>query len=416
MKNTELEKIYETHNDAFAKSNYFIASKYKATLLEEKLWNIALSRIQQQQYIDKGELGGLEIKLKASELKKMLGITSGTFYAQLKQAAAALTARTMGFVNDELKAFKYVSAILSSEYYKGILTIKFNPELKQYLTPDTKFTVLDIYTMLQYNNLYALRLHEMLLSCCYKTKKVGMSKYTLKETDGRHYKIDSNLNELKLFFGIVNAELPSVKRVLNGSKTPDYDKAVEKASEKSCNVWYDMRRQVLDVAIKEINEMDNGISVFYEPVKSGRGGKVCGVSFFVELADPKGKPQEQQEANRELTEDEKFEVQVSVHTMLAKLTNDRVKMKGVSAICKAAGYDIGKIQVAFEVASAAGKLENPVGFFIKAIQDGYQPGLPVKGKQAGKKSKNSFHNFEPRAYDWDDMERQLLQAQMKKEY
>ena len=404
--------IYESHNDSFSKSNSIIISKYKASLMEQKLLNIVLARLQQKQYIDCGETGGLVVVVKAKELKKMMGSNSGSFYEQLKPAAEAMTSRTIGFVNDDIEAFKYVSLISSATYIDAELTVKFNHELKKYLTPQTQFTVLELDTLLHYKNIYALRLHEILLSRCYKQKKFGAAKLVAKETDGQHFKIDFNLSELKLSLGVVNAETASVKKILSGSKAPDYDKAVEKASEKSFNTWYEMRRQVIDVAIKEINQSDNGIQVSYEPIKAGRGGKVYGVSFYVDLTN-NTKKKEEVEPVKELSKDEKFEVQCNVREMLASLeTGQTIKIKDVTAVCEAANYDIAKIQAAYDVAKGYEVLTNPVGFLIKAIQEGYhmpgQNNKKLSNNAQAKSRNNAFNNFTGRAYDWADLERQLL--------
>ena len=69
------------------------------------------------------------------------------------------------------------------------------------------------------------------------------------------------------------------------SAYPDCDKAVERASEKSFKDWYEFRRGVIDVAVKEINEVDNGTYVTYEANKAGQGGKVYSITFFVELGN-----------------------------------------------------------------------------------------------------------------------------------
>ena len=50
--------------------------------------------------------------------------------------------------------------------------------------------MLDLPTMLAYKSVYALRLHEVLLSKCYRKKRAGVSKYTKKEPDKGKYKIE----------------------------------------------------------------------------------------------------------------------------------------------------------------------------------------------------------------------------------
>ena len=277
MKNSsavENQIVYESHGDLFPKSNSLINSKYKASLMEQKLFNIVLSRLQHRQFEDEGEIGGLVCTLKASELKNMLGVTGGSFYTQLKTAAASMTSTTIGYVNDEIEAFKYMSVITSAEYKKGLFTVKFNYELKKYLINEAPFTVLDLPIILSYRSVYSLRLHEILLSKCYKKKRPGVSHYTKRDSTEGKFKIDIGISELKLSLGVVNADSKAVKAILVDSAYPDYDKAVERASEKSFKDWYEFRRGVIDVAVKEINEVDNGTYVTYEANTAGHGGKV----------------------------------------------------------------------------------------------------------------------------------------------
>lgn len=404
MKRTEKtdDIIYESHGDLFSKSNALIGSKYKATLVEQKLLNIVLSQLQRKQYEDAGENGGLICTMTAAELRKMLGISGGGFYAQLKTAAAAMTARTIGFVNDDIQAFKYISLITSAEYMDGCLTVKFNYELKKYLTQDAPFTVLDLPIILSYHSVYALRLHEILLSKCYKKKRPGVSKYTKKESTDGHFKITIGLSELKLSLGVVNAESNAVRTVLNGSAIPDYDKAVEKATEKSFDEWYEFRRKVIDVAVKEINETDNGTMVSYTPLKGGKSGKkVNAIEFTVDLGNKKDIEKNEKKSVKEesvLSEDEMFELQYNVKTLI----KEKISLKDIKTICKAANYDMDKIRQAYEIACESSNVKNLVGFMIKAIQDEYMP--PIHKE----KKKNSFNNFEQRQYDFADFEREIL--------
>ena len=407
-KNAEnTDVVYEYHGDLFPKSNTLIDSKYKASLMEQKLLNIVLSKLQKRQYSDEGETGGLVCSIKAAELRELLRVSGGSFYTQLNKAAAAMTSRTIGFVNDDIKTFKYISLISMSEYKKGTFTVKFNYELKKYLTQEAPFTMLDLPVILSYNSVYALRLHEILLSECYNKKKPGVAKYTKKEATKGHYKIEIGLSELKLSLGVVNAETSAVQKVLAGSPTPDYDKAVEKATEKSFSDWYEFRRKVIEVAVKEINRVDNGTFVSYEPKKAGHGGKVYAITFFVELGskekenEEEKKPEETKKNKSQLSQEEQFELFFKVKTLI----KEELSYDDIGVICKAAEYDIQKIEKAYMVASSSTNvIDNLVGFMIKAIKENYD--LPVK--KENEKKQNKFNNFHQRDYDFDEYERALL--------
>ena len=105
-KEENTDVLYECHGDLFSKSNTLIDSKYKASLMEQKLLNIVLSKLQKRQYNDEGETGGLVCSIKAAELRELLRVSGGSFYTQLNKAAAAMTSRTIGFVNDDIRPTK----------------------------------------------------------------------------------------------------------------------------------------------------------------------------------------------------------------------------------------------------------------------------------------------------------------------
>lgn len=378
---------YESAENSFSKSNALINSKYKATLLEQKLLNIMLSRLQRREYIDAGINEGLICSITAKELKTMMRVKSHNFYAQLKPAAAALTSRVIGFENDELQEFTYLALITKAEYKDGVFFTHFNYDLKKYLTPKTQFTMLELPVLLQYRGVYSLRLHEVLLSRCYKKKRAGAAKYTAKETDGRHFCIVIGLNELKLALGVVNADVPAVQRVLAGAGVPDYDKAVERASEKSFNNWSDFKKRVLDPSINEINKTENGMLVRYNLQKAGKGGHVCAIEFFVEFV----------EANHNAALQ-------AVEMDAQALIKPPLPLSDIRAICEAADYDIERIRRAYDAAAAsASPISNLTGFLIQAIRSNYAAAVPLK-------KKNGFNNFHQREYDYDELERALLES------
>ena len=142
------------------------------------------------------------------------------------------------------------------------------------------------------------------------------------------------------------------------------------------------------------------MTVSYEPVKSGKGGKVYGITFYVELNSGKDKKKletKKRAKNLLLVKMKKFEMYVQVK----ELIKESVSIKDIKSICETAEYDFEKIQTAYHIAELAGHIENLVGFMIKAIKEGYA--TPVK-----KEKKNQFNNFEQRQYDFDEYEKVLL--------
>lgn len=424
--NEKIQKdVYESHGDLFQKSNALINGKYKASLMDQKILNIVLSKLEKRQFEDRGESEGLVCTLSAAELKNMLNVEGGSFYTQLKKSAVNLVGYVMGYSDDSLKAFTYLTIVTYASYQDGIFTVIVNGKLREEVNRKTQFTMLDLPTMLAYKSVYALRLHEVLLSKCYRKKRAGVSKYTKKEPDKGKYKIEIGVSELKLSLGCINSDEKKVKAILSDSANPDYDAAVEAASEKAFKRFAEFKRKVIDVAVSGINEADNGTTVSYEMNKAGYGGKVYSLTFYVELGADKNKEKDikdkdvvidgkmieckdvtDSKSNQEISEEDAFEIYYEVKSLI----EEEISFNDIKAICKAADYDIEKIKNAYNIAQASGNISNLVGFLIKAIKDGYSK--PVK-KRGRPPKKNTFNNFPQREYTQYDFE-SIEKAMFKK--
>jgi hypothetical protein len=129
--------------------------------------------------------------------------------------------------------------------------------------------------------------------------------------------------------------------------------------------------------VNEINTLDNGIMVSYEAQKGGIGAKVYGLVFYVDLIDRNKKKEEEPETTPVLNEDEKFEVQCPVKTMV----EEPFTLKDIRTICDAAEYDMKKIKSAYDIAcSSATDISNLIGLLVKAIKDGYTAPVTKKAK------------------------------------
>ena len=413
----ENEKIqkdaYESHGDLFQKSNALINGKYKASLLDQKILNIVLSKLEKRQFEDRGESEGLVCTLSAAELKSMLNAESGSFYTQLKKSAVNLVGYVMGYSDDSLKAFTYLTIITYASYQNGVFTVIVNGKLREEVNRQTQFTMLDLPTMLAYRSVYALRLHEVLLSKCYRKKRAGVSKYIKKEPDKGKYKIEIGISELKLLLGCINSDEKKVKAILSNSANPDYDAAVEAASEKAFKRFADFKRKVIDVAVNGINEADNGTTVSYEMNKAGYGGKVYSLTFYVELGTDKNivdskmiecKDIPAPQNNQDISEEDAFEIYYEVKSLI----EEEISFNDIKAICKAADYDIEKIKNAYNIAQESGSISNLVGFLIKAIQDGYSKPVKKRGRPPKKNAFNNFHQREYTQYDFESLEKEML--------
>ena len=198
---------YESLDDSFKKANLLIESKYKASLIELKILDIVLARIQHKKYVTTDEKDGSTIcSIKANELRNLLGNKSGSFYTQLKPVAVSMAATTIGFEDNENERFVFLPLFTLVKYENSVFTVKINNDLQPYINPSTKFTILDLPLVLKFKNKYTLKLHELLYSCCYTKKKVGNAKLMPQKSDGKHFKVGKSLGALGTI-GIVVSEI-----------------------------------------------------------------------------------------------------------------------------------------------------------------------------------------------------------------
>lgn len=349
------------------KSNALISAKYKSNLLENKILTYAFAHVKEI----KSAPDAYIYTFSAAELMNVLGAsyTSGSFYSRLKEAAQSMISRTMGFENPETKEFGFYNVINSAVYTNGTFTIKFNKDLgkKVLFNLSSNFTKLPLLTMMEFKSVYAMRLYELLKSRCYRPNGSKESK--------THYEIMYGLSELKLSLGVINANLDAVQKVLNGKKIltdEDYDIAVEKAPEKMFDSWNSFRIHVIDIALKEINETkDTGMTVSYDTVRKGRGGKISKIIFKIDLDNQNEK--EKNISAADLTEDEKLDL-IDEFVEQCYEAGFRVKLREAKAIVEAADYDTYILFRALKICEASKEtIKNFVPYIIAAINEEYIP-------------------------------------------
>lgn len=388
--------ILRKEREEFTKSNFLISCKFKSSLLENKLMVIALSRANELK--KDPDNGILYQQIKVSEIKKEIGCSGGSFYANLASAAESMTSKTIGAFDPENQMFDYMSIIIRAHCENGIFTIEYNPRITKYIQNiKQNFTSLSKKIMLSFRSVYAFRIYEVLRSKSYYGKNDT-------RTDNDVFEIPFLLSELKLQIGVVNSNLDKVRNILNKSKNPDYDHAVEASPEKVFVTWSEFKRKALDPAIKEINEKTD-MEVTYDTEKTGRGGKVHKVIFYVKYKKVDIiEPEEDTDDMPVLTQEQKDEIVDTV----SDLIEESIKTKDIRSICEAANYDMEKVKVAYAVLKASSSVESVVGFMISAIKNEYK--LPVAAEK--RETKNKFNNFPQRNYskeEFDEIERKLLQ-------
>lgn len=386
MNNKEREKYQVQQNNMYATSNVLISSKYKSTLFSNRLMAISMAKIFDGK-AEEDAVGGLSLRIPGSEIQKKFGSSSHDFFNDLDKAANSMTGRSIGWSNPETREFEYTAVVTNAKFVNNVFTIEFNKNMTKYLKDlDSQYTMLQLPVMLSFKSVYTFRLYEILKSKSYTPKGS-------KNTENK-YRIEMDLNELRLMLGVVNAELESVKKVLNNRKgNPDYEAAVNASPEKIFVQWYELKRNCIDVAVKEINKNpETGMHVDYEAKKMGRGGKVYAVEFFVDLISKTSEDVAEEAAElNEYNEDDILE------EIMMKLG---IKLKEARSVAVAANWDLNIVMEKYEI-SKSQDIDNLVGWMIKAIKEDYK--MP-SGKKSKKSVKTGFSNFEERDVDYNEIE------------
>ena len=114
---------------------------------------------------------------------------------------------------------------------------------------------------------------------------------------------------------------------------------------------------------------------------------------------------EQKQEKKEEGEREKEQKELDLDDLidqLREIINEKLKTKEYKAILEAANNNIELIQEKYELSKKQQKIENLVGWLIKAIEGNYSE--PIE-----KRKKTSFNNIEARQYNYEELERQLLE-------
>ncbi|MGN1023684.1 MAG: replication initiation protein, partial [Lachnospiraceae bacterium] len=160
-KKEEAGSFVPSEINIYNKSNFLIGSKYKSSLLENKIMAISLANS------DRFETGASEnesvySRMNVAELRKALGANSGSFYQQLNQVAKEMTGKSIGMSSEDSRTFRYVAVVISAECKDGVFTIEYNHALRNMLLQlKRNYSRLNLSIMLKFTSNYSFRLYEL---------------------------------------------------------------------------------------------------------------------------------------------------------------------------------------------------------------------------------------------------------------
>ncbi len=404
----------------YSKSNNIINAKGTTSLMAQKLFAVGV----QQAELEKSN-GQLVSKLYTTDLKKIFNANGGSFYEHIRELAEpekdkpSLLDWRIVYTNDETEEIEAINVVTDCKYSDGVLEMRYNNKVtKELYELKENYTQFSLEETIPLKSIYSYRIYEILKSEYDKQSYIAHKRGENLD-DAKPYVLSINLVDLKLRLGIIDPnenrdiinalkksnvdfdligklaeDAAKEKRKKENKITDEEDDELKKAAKYSD--YSAFRKNTILVAQKELAKKTS-ISFEFEPIKTGRGGKVVGIRFFIRS---KNKNKKTVIEEKVLTQEEKEEFIDQIN----ELVEFKAKIKDLRAIADASEYDFTKVEKAYEVLkNVKGGVENPTGFMIKAIKDNYE--LPSGG--FGQK-KNSFNNFDQNEYDFDELERKLI--------
>lgn len=365
----EKNEIRVYNADNIAKSNILIQSKSKTTILGNKLIALGLYHLQTGDFKLSESGGNLVCTLTAPEIRARLGKEGNSIYRDLNATAKRLLKYELSYKDPEKKEFRYVNLFTEMKYEDGEFSITFNGDMKSYLHElKDNYTLLNLPLMLKWNRTYTFRLFELLSSKTYLFKNKGYE-----------CEVEFGLAEFKFTIGCYDADDEKVRSFLKGKQSPDFEKAEEiiLESKDKEQKWYDFRRYIIDPSVEEINSTEeaNMIIDAVEPVKKGRGGKVCGIIFKYRINVQNKNVTEDIEDElaataEEMSEDEKFDFEANVKNNVFGYY--KLPISDIRALCAVAKYNLDVLQNAADLlAEQRGTINNVTGWLLSCIKSEY---------------------------------------------
>ncbi len=391
-------ELFTNNVSVYKKSNTLINSKGNVSLMGLKLFTIA---IMNAHYDEDANMTYAVIG--TGQLRSLLGNTGSSLYTNIrdqienghKNSGSLLDWRII-YEDKEKKEFIISTVITDAAFRKGNLTIYFNNNIKDYVINLTKdFTLLNCREQLSLNSHYSFRLYEIFKEKLNKGKYINTRNGVM---DQDVIQWDVNITELKLILGIIDQKESAEIRKILLSGDVNY-KEIEVLSRQSGNKKYktyaSFKQNALMKAITEINEK-TGIHVDFIERKSGLGGKVSTIEFYINTKDAKKQPDK--EDVEVISEKDGHDDAINEISKLTGLSEAESKK-----IAEAADYDLEKVKKAWKLPSRK-NINNLTGWMISAIKKSYD----VTGDKKPVKKGLQYGHMMQNDVNYDELEEMLL--------
>ena len=366
MENREKEKKNQ-RPEMVSRSNVLIESKSSTSLFERKLLNIAIAKA----VIEDGELIA---RVTTKDVKDYLHISGNSIYTRLRDASKETLGHVVSIEDDGKENFIMFNVVNKCEYRDGVFTTRFTKEMKPHIYNLKKdYTRMSLDVLCSFKSLFTTRIYEILRTQYYRFEKEGSDEIIVPRPPKAPY----SLAELKFTLNVVDANASrTVKRLVEQGR---FEEAIEEIKDAAFDDWRNFRRKVLEVAKKELEESAYSEICFdYEPVKSGKGGKVTGIRFKVrknlncthhsDLWRIRG--DEMLEIIPDVLEAKQPEIQEGMILEVADIFgNEPVTIQDIKTLILASGQNVEAIKKAFSMSKQQSYINNLVGWMKKCLEE-----------------------------------------------
>lgn len=371
---------------------------------------------------------GLVSVIKSVDFRKAIRNKSGSYYTSIeKMMNTGQFRKNWDSLYRDKDIVSEIAIVTGTAYDKrrGMIFIKFNSDVEDILYDLKKdYTRIPADILYLSNSVYEMRIFQIL-----RSKLTYMQAVDKKNRNRVREECVFQMTpaEFKFQIGVSGIDTQSLshsksKEALLYKNNYDLAESLLPLEAKGEARYCDLESRILSSVFKSINGFDNvstdskedfygkaalygkkELYFYYKPIRKGKGGKVVSIEFTVGwikgLVVYIGGQNERHEEKTDMLE------------LVGKCLDaipDKLPSKDYHAILAAANNDIGKIVKAVEVLKGKKDVGNVTAFLISAIKEGYEPGK-VRHLQGEKKMpSNSFRNFQQRNYDYEEIEKQLL--------
>lgn len=366
-------------------SNYLIRAKRQSNLLESKIEVLAIKKLETDliAFPDK-DPNGVEytydgVEFQAEEIKALMGRSGGSFYNNLKEAADRMIQRYVAIEDPETKQFSFKHYYHEVTYSNGRFRVVFENGMQPYLKEiSANYTNLSLPILWSFKTNGAFQLYTHLRSYMYNidmTPRAGE-----RQEDQDCIVKDYKLSELRIDLGFVDLDQdeirseakkarPNWEKIDNLDKTPKYKR------------WSDFNERVIKPGVKEINEKSDIYICDIKPVKTGKGGKITQIKFYVQYnvkyfneggIDTENHTRIVSAANGiEVVEKGRVAKPEEVVAVLNICENVELTAPQAEILINDADGDIDEVRKAYEYCSKIEHIDNFMGYMRNAIKNHY---------------------------------------------